>query len=150
MRTSMLVLLWKIAALSCYAQQAPQPVRVKDWGQRIMMFIPDYWQDAKADEIIKQIGPAEFEKFKEFSDVNKIPGQMVLFNGRSMKDPVALYEKMNGLKLYRIAVYRHAPDGDIPMAILKVPYSENAHWDPDAKWNVIYFVVANRAVEEVK
>lgn len=143
-KSALLLLLTVVFALQGYTQKKANQVKVKDWGKQFVAFPADYWEDEKADSIIKQIGKVEYDNF--IANYRKLPKEMQLFGGGNMKRPTELYPKLDKLKMYHIATYRHLSDGDMPIAILKVPYDENKNWDPEVKWDTAYFVISVKAL----
>jgi hypothetical protein len=128
-------------------------IRVTDWRQVAFMLTPNYWNDMKANEIRSQIGNEEFEKMKVYSDYLNIPCQFLIYcerrDGSAKKEINVLGEKLSKLNAYRIAIFHHtnSKNKTFELAILRVPYSQNKDWDPEAKWDTVYFIIDNALVE---
>jgi hypothetical protein len=131
-----------------------RPVRISDWARTIFIFPPQYWDKNKTDMITRQVGADEYEKIKTYSDYRNIPCQFLLFcedrDGSPLKNMDTLRQRMNKLNAYRIATYFHTNNKNetVEWAILRVPYEKNKSWDPDAKWDTIYFAIRNSMVAE--
>jgi hypothetical protein len=131
-------------------------VRVAGWSDMIFIFPPNYWDEKKREYIIRQVGENEFEKMKLFSDYRNIPCPFLVFcedrDGSARKELDSLCAKFDKLNVYRIASYFHtdAKNQTVEWAILRVPYESNKEWDPDAKWDRVYFVVTNSLVSEIE
>lgn len=129
-------------------------VHVKDWGLSAMSFGSTYWEDNK-DSIVGQIGNEEFEKVKSNCGFKKVPTRMSVYDGKHRPSVKKFNERMTGLKVYKIAAFTlttKLKDGVLyeRMNILRCPYVENKNWDTASKWDTVYFVVHEKAVETVK
>lgn len=134
---------------NAYCQKFPT-VRVTDWNHRNVVPAKEPWSKDSLN-IVKQIGPEEFEKVKNNCDMYTWPTVMSpIQSGRLMKGE--LTRKLNKLKVYKIATYSLTTyqGVDYTKAILRIPYSENKNWDSTAKWDVTYFIVDAEHVEEIK
>ncbi len=123
-------------------------VIVKRWSSRGIIYFSNYFKETK-DEIIQQIGEAEFEKVQQLCSSSSWPVQM----NDTQTDEKLVEEKMNKLKMYKIAVYQHKYNGNLfeREVILKVPFSENEYWDENAQWEgSVYFILNEADIEVVK
>ena len=150
-------LFWCIILISCtrFSQvsnfppiEINSPVHVKDWGKMKMMIGNDIWNNAE-NEIISQIGKDEYTVVKKKYDYKSLPLEMSLFNLENRKNVTKYYEKLSNLKLFRIAGFAVNSNGkDLGRnAILKVPYKGNEKWDMNVKWDSVYFVINEEAIE---
>jgi hypothetical protein len=139
-------------------------VHVLDWGERILFMGADPFDETK-DEIISQIGKSEFAEFEKFCTISAWPRAMKFLKKgykdstekrlNTKKDSIEKAQqiaKLNTLKMYKIATYKHIYGGKNwgNLVILKVPYNENASWDTTSKWNTVYFILKESAVKEIK
>lgn len=126
-------------------------IKVKDWGQMSMTIVDEIWNNSER-EIITQIGKVEYRKVRENYSWQSIPAEMSNFAGGKKKDKNTYHEKMNKLKvMYKIATYTSSFQGKDwgKYVILKVPYAGNEDWDTNVKWDVVYFIFTEGAVEEI-
>jgi hypothetical protein len=161
-----IIVISSLLHLTCNAQKLPadkfvataklvNTKWVSDWAHTIWLFPDDYW-DKKSQEIIKQIGNAEFEKVKKFSHRDYIPCQLQQFcedkDGRPKKNLDSLCKRKTELNVYKIATFMHHSNNGVlkgPYAVIRVPYEENKNWDPTAKWDTVYFVIEDKYIKEV-
>jgi hypothetical protein len=134
---------------------ASKRIHVSDWRQVTFMFSPGYWEGKKVEELTSQLGRAEFEKVKIYSDHVNIPCQFLLFcenrDGSALKNLDTLHMKLSKLNVYRVAIFHHTnyQNTTFKFALLHVPYLKNKDWDLDAKWDTVYFVIDNALVEPI-
>jgi hypothetical protein len=145
----LLISIFAVAQGTSKTDKIESKVKVKNWGQRIYVFPPNYW-DNKHDQIVAQIGDDEFENVKKFSHHNYMPKQMQIFDGKRIVDSVALNKKMSLLNLHLIATFTHITPKGINRgrwAILRAPYMDNTKWDTTVKWDTVYFVINISEIE---
>lgn len=131
------------------SQEKKYPLaKVKDWGKKSMSFADNFW-DNKKDQIVMQIGEAEYEKMLRNSDWRKIPGQMSIWNGKKKTEPAVLYPKLDKLNVFQIASFNHVYQGKDfgKFVILRCPFEENKNWDSTATWDTVYFIVEEAGME---
>lgn len=124
-------------------------VVVINWGKKAAVLPEDFW-DKYRDTLIQQVGAVEYQYMKEHGP-GHYPEQMVLLSpSGNMQDPNAYYKKMAELKYELAARYRHFNDQGSYNGmynILRVPYSLNQNWDSNAKWDTVYFIFSEKAVQ---
>ncbi|SIO03200.1 hypothetical protein [Chitinophaga niabensis] len=149
MKVVVMKMLLMMLSFSTYAQVK---VRITDWTRKVAMFANGYWDNKWADEVIRQIGADEFDKVKMAAGKQIVPKEMRTIKSIVLKDTAGLFKHLNELNMYKIATYSSVGStGKVfEMAILKVPYRGNEDWDANAKWDVLYFFIENRFVEERK
>jgi hypothetical protein len=125
-------------------------VHVKDWSQKSFLFSEDFW-DNKRDELVKQVGQDGFEKIKTYSNYRHIPSQMSVFDGKKKIDPQELYKRLDSLKVYKYATFKHIYQGKDwgEYVVLMVPYKGNANWNSLARWDTIFLILPAEAIEEI-
>lgn len=157
MNKSLLIILFSL--VYSYGQanyrQDTVKVKVKNWGTRGRILMPAYFT-LMEPKVVAQVGKEEFEKIKAFSNSDSWPvamqGSMTL-NGAGGVDSIqrhqAFYRKLDELKLYQVAKFNFTKDGVDwgNRVILRVTYKGNENWDRNAKWDTVYFILREDAVE---
>lgn len=138
-----------------YSQSSPvisSPlVKVNEWGSRAYYLLDGYFKETKSD-IIKLVGEEEFNKIKKNCGSGAWPSEFRPSDGISDADEKTFYEKLNKLKMFKIATYQHKYNGNIfdKYVILKIPYHENEFWNSNVKWDEdVYFIIKETDVEEI-
>lgn len=145
---SFLVLIMVFA--NSYSQNKPL-VKVNNWGSRAYYLLDGYFKETKSD-IIKLVGEEEFDKIKKNCGSGAWPSEFKTGDGMSDNDEKVFYEKLNKLKMFKIATYQHKYNGLIfdRYVILKIPYHENEFWNSNVKWDEdVYFIINEADVEEI-
>jgi len=130
-------------------EKNPQ-VNVKDWGKVAMMIGDEIWNNAEG-EIVSQIGTEEFAAVKKHYDYRSIPSAMSLANADNRKNVDKFYQKLSTLKIFKVATFNSVSGGKNwgKSVILKVPYEGNQEWDKNVKWDSLYIVINEEAVEKI-
>lgn len=128
-------------------EKIPQ-VCVKDWGKMKMMIGEEIWNNAES-EIVSQIGFDEYAVVKKNYDYRSIPSAMSLSSAENRKNVSTFYQKLSMLKLYKVATFTSSSGGKNwgKSVILKVPYDGNQDWDKNVKWDSVYFIINEDAIE---
>jgi hypothetical protein len=124
-------------------------VNVKNWGSRALMILSDNYFSATRDSIIYQVGDQEFEEISKHCAANGWPDGLYS-PGSSGQDEKSFDEKLNKLKIYRIATYTHIYNGKTfdRYIILRVPFEENKGWDATVRWTgKVYFLLKESDIE---
>ena len=124
-------------------------VTVRDWGSRALMILSDNYFSATRDSIIYQVGDQEFEEISRRCAANGWPDGLYS-PGSDDQDEKTFDEKLNRLKMYRIAAYTHIYNGKTfdRYVILRVPFEENKDWDVNVRWSGnVYFLLKESDVE---
>ena len=124
-------------------------VRVKDWGIMKILLLDEIWKNAEA-EIVSQIGTSEFDSVKKKYDYRSVPPAMSIATAENRRNKQKYFEKLSELKLYKIASFSERAKGKEwgRLAILEVPYKGNEEWDVNVKWDTVYFIVPELAIEQ--
>ena len=130
---------------------AGKEVLVTDWHSRGLLFVPEFFEQNR-DSLIAQIGEKEFQQVLKFGNMLGWPGS-IRHKLEFGKDTIArqlFYQKLSKLKMYKIASWQQYYNNTktYRYALLRVPYAVNSHWDLDSKWDTIYFIVKESAIEE--
>lgn len=136
----------------CQTNQTASPVRVLNWGERVLLISDDFLAQNR-DSIIAEIGIKEFEEFVKYSNVTTWPAE-IAGEIRFKKDSIAkmeLFKKLDKLKMTKIASFTHYHNGKklYRRCILKVRYNDNQDWDKTAKWDSVYFLFWESSIEEL-
>jgi hypothetical protein len=135
-----------------YSQTQTKPlVKVNQWGNRALYILDGFFNETK-DDIINQVGEEEYNKIKTNSQSSSWPKEFNTEYGQSDDDEKKFYEKLNKLKMYKIATYQHKYNGNVfeKYVILKIPYHTNEFWDSNVKWDKdVYFILNESDVEEI-
>lgn len=129
-----------VSILCDTASPKKQLVKVTNWGSRAIYLLSSSYFDETKDEIIAQLGVEKFEDMQNKCSSSGWPAAMYDSEGEAE----AVEAKMNKLTMYQIGVYQHKYNGNIfdKYSIIEVPYSDNAEWDINAKWEgSIYFLI---------
>ena len=121
-----------------------EPVTVTNWGSLALYLLTNTYFSETKDSIIAQIGPEEFGKMERSCSIAGWPEGFY-----SSDDDKGQDEKMNRLKMYKIAAYTHIFNGTVfdRYVIVRVPYSENKEWNKTVSWEGnLYFMLKEKDV----
>lgn len=155
-RFRVLILFMIIQPVFVFSQQVDNSKRVRvtvtdSWKSKSFLLVEDFWENKK-EPIESQLGAGSMEIIKKYSYWKNIPAQMNIFNGSKKTGITELAERLDRLKVYKIATFRHIYQGIDwgELVILEVPYDENKDWDPAAKWDIVYFIVKAEAIKVIQ
>ncbi len=126
-------------------------VRVLDWGSRSIMLGTSFFNETK-DSIILRIGQEEFDEMKSKCSSSGWP-EGIYKSGLSDEEDKAFDQKLNELKMYKIASFTHKYNGKTfdRYVILRVPFEENKLWDPPMQWgDNIYFLLKEKDIQLIQ
>lgn len=140
-----------MVSVNCYSQDAkkmPEPVQVTEWKKTAFIISDHFWNTAKND-LISQLGVEGYEKAMKFSKPENMPKEMhLMLDGTHMRSTEEYWAKMNTLKTFVAArVKREQGNSNANTKVLMMaPYADNKNWDPNVKWDTVYFLVREEYV----
>jgi hypothetical protein len=129
-----------------YSNGYPE-VKVANWKTMKMVITDGVWAGSK-NEIVAQIGEEGFEKVKTHYDYKSVPAAMSLASEQNVKNQSRFYEKLQKLKVFKIATFTQWFEGKNwgRLGILQVPYKGNETWDATAVWDTVYLIVSDSVI----
>ncbi len=129
-----------------------QLVKVTDWGSRSIYILSGNFFLETKDSIVAQVGEEEFNEIRDKCSSGDWPKGLYKPDLSDEEDK-AFDDRLNKLKMYRIATFTHIYNGITfeRHVILRVPYEENKNWDKSVQWEGnVYFLLKEIDVEILK